>query len=143
MRGYRLFLCLAGAFVFAPPAHALDTLQAGQWQITGKRERNGVVSERPPVTRCITAEEARNIPKQPAGTTQGATCQPADYKESGKTASWRMHCTGPFTLDTTANYSVPDPQHYSATFVTTIIVNGKSTSSTLTLQGIRLAECPK
>lgn len=143
MRDYRLLLCLAGALLLAAPAHALDTLQAGQWQVTGKRERSGVVTERPPVTRCLTAEQARDIPKRPTEASQGATCRPADYQERGKTASWRMHCSGAFTVDTTASYSVPDPQHYSATFATTVTLGGKTSSSTLTMQGTRLGECPK
>lgn len=143
MLTFRSLFGLAGALCLVVPAHALETLQSGEWQITGARERNGVVTDRPPITRCLTAEQARDIPRRPAENAGPASCQPTDYKEGGKSASWRMHCTGPLTLDTAANYTVPDPRHYSAKFTTTVTVGGKASSSTLTIQGTLLGECRK
>ncbi len=133
------FLALAGV-----PAKAVD-LQPGLWEVSSKSERGGVVKARPTKTRCITPEQAREFvnrtPYEKTGTNE--SCKSADLKQAGNTMSWRIQCTGKLPMETSASYTFDNPQHYTAVFKTTVTVMGKTTSSTLTVQGRRLGECPK
>ncbi len=132
------------AVLLPAPVSAAETLQAGLWQLTSKRERDGVTTERPPVTRCITPEQAKDMPRQsPPDMAKNPNCSTSDFKHSGNTVSWHMQCTGTPAVDTGVEYTVADPQHYAATFKTTVTLGKSTTSSVLHVQGTRTGECPK
>ena len=145
MRHNLYLLCgIAVFFAMAVPVEAMQSLQSGQWRLTSKNERNGVVTEKPTATRCISPDQAKQIPRRtPPDTAQHANCTTADFKESGNAVSWRMQCTGTPTVETIVNYTVPDPQHYTATFKSTVTLGSMTRSSTLSIQGTRTGECPK
>ncbi len=126
------------------PVSAAETLQPGMWSLTSKRERDGVITERPPVTRCISAEQAKDMPRQtPPDMAKNPNCSTSDFKHGGNTVSWRMQCTGTPAIDTMVEYRIADPQHYAATFKTTITLGRSTASSVLSVQGTRTGECPK
>jgi hypothetical protein len=143
----RLLLVFAGIFCLAlvgVPAKAID-LQPGLWEISSKSERGGVVKVRPTKTRCITPEQAKEFasraPYEKAGISE--SCKTADLKQTGNATSWRVQCTGKLPMETSVSYTFDTPQHYTAMFKTTVTLMGTAASSTLTLEGRRIGECPK
>jgi len=143
----RLLLICAGATslgLTAVPAKAVE-LQPGLWEMTSKTERAGVVKARPTKTRCITPEQVKafvdRAPYQKTGTDQ--SCKSADLKQAGDKMSWRIQCTGKLPMETNASYTFDNPQHDTALFRTTVTIMGKTASSTLTVEGRRIGECPK
>lgn len=148
----RLLLIAASAAsvaVITLPAKAVD-LQPGQWEVSTKRERDGVVTQRPMRATCITPEKAKQITEEigkalPTSqtSTRSTTCQILDRKTTDKEVTWRMQCTGLFPAEQTGRYVVDSPQHYTSTVHSSVKVNQKTLSSTLTTEGRRIGECPK
>jgi hypothetical protein len=140
---FRFAVIMVCAASTAGRLEAAQSLQPGQWNLTSKSERNGVTNDRAPVTRCISAEQAKDIPRRPTADTQHPNCSTADIQDSGNAVSFRTRCTGQPSIETIASFAIPDPQHYTATFKTTVSLGSKTTTSVLTVQGVRTGECAK
>jgi hypothetical protein len=149
----KAFLAAAGAAIMVTfsglPVKAID-LQPGQWEISTKRERDGVVETRPSRTMCITPEKARQITKQiskafPTNefSSHSTTCKILDVKETDREVTWRAQCTGLFPAEQSGRYVIDSPEHYTSTVRSSVNSGQKTLSSTLTTQGRRTGECPK
>lgn len=139
------------AAMLGASAGAVD-LQPGQWEISTKRERDGVVAERPTRTLCITADKAKDVAEQVGKalptelfTTRSTTCKIVDRVTTADEVTWHMQCTGLFPVEQTGRYFVDNPQHVTSTVRSSVSVSGgrKTLSSTLTTEARRVGECPK
>jgi Protein of unknown function (DUF3617) len=143
----RLLLICAGMTslgLAAMPVQAVE-LQPGLWEVTSKTARGGVVKVRPTKTRCITPEQVKEFVDRATyeKTSTDQSCKSADLKQAGDKMSWRIQCTGKLPMETNASYTFDSLQHYTALFSTTVTIMGQSASSTLTVEGRRIDECPK
>jgi hypothetical protein len=65
-------------------------IKPGQWEITATVEMQGMPMSMPPMTRCLTRENATDILQQ-----SGDECEIADKTISGDTVRWSMSCKDP------------------------------------------------
>ncbi len=145
----RLLLICAGATslgLTAVPAKAVE-LQPGLWEISTKQERDGAVTQRPTRNKCITSEQAKTISSRAflAGEfrLRGRTCKIIDQHQTDKEITWRMECPGLFPAEQAGRHVVDSPQHYTSELKSSVKLPGKTMSSTLTVEGRRIGECPQ
>ena len=132
-------------FVGAVGAASAFDLQPGLWQTTFRFETAGATQARPPKTRCITPEMARDFVAQTPyeNSKLGTVCKSSGFQQSGKTSSWRIHCSGKAQIDIDASLASDAAQHYTAVYKTAVNVDGKTFTSMLTVDARRTGECPK
>lgn len=143
-----LLVTAATAFLVmaAVPAVAVE-MQPGLWEVSSKSERDGVVTTRPTKTQCITPEKA----KEASGRTSiefsisrgSETCKIVDSQKTDKGMNWRMQCAGPIPAEQTGSSLFDSPQHYTTITKTTATAARKTLTSTMTVEGRRIGECPK
>ncbi len=131
------------ALILVPEARAAEP-QPGWWEVkiksTSPSGPHEVVNNN-----CIKPEHTKNIatgfsPAQNPGT----SCTQVNYKWDGTTLSFQIRC------DLQGNksegemvYVFDTPTHYMATMKNKISVRGQSIVTTMTMEGRRVADCPK
>jgi hypothetical protein len=128
-------------FNFAPALAAEP--QPGLWEIHQTVEPDGTA--RPTRTRCIDAEQASQFAELPSreATVGLATCKSVDLHKTDNGMTWTTQCP-PLPLRIAASYLVDTPQHYTLRFRREMLVHGQVlASSTVTIEGRRIGECPK
>jgi len=145
----RLLLISAGATLLilaALPAKAVD-LQPGLWEVSGKTERDGVITPRPMRTKCITPEKAKDISRRPSiefSPSRGSeSCKTVDSQKTVNGMTWRLQCAGLITAEQTGSFVFDSPQHYTILLKTTATAGRRTQTSTLTVEGRRIGECPQ
>ena len=94
---------------------------------------------------CITAEHTKNIANGfgPAEN-PGTSCTRLNYKWDGTRITFQMQCKMPnSTSEGDVTYVFDTPTHYTATMTNKISVRGQSIVTTMTMEGRRVADCPK
>ena len=126
------------------PARAAEP-QPGLWEIHRTIEGGGTSTVRPTRTRCVTAAQVSQFAQMASHevTVGPATCQNLDLHQTETGMTWTTQCpTLPVRI--AASYVVDSPQHYIWTFRRDIIVAGHVlATSTVTIDGRRIGECPK
>lgn len=144
-----LLLISAGAtslILAALPAKAVD-LQPGLWEVTGKEERDGVITQRPRRTHCITPGQAKEASSRTSVELSvsrgGESCKTVDSQKTDTGMTWRMRCVGPIAAEQTGSFVFDSPQHYTVVLKTTATAARRTLTTTLTTEGRRIGECPQ
>ena len=128
------------------PANAVD-LQPGLWEVSGKSERGGVITPRATRTKCITPEKAKDISSRTSiefSLSRGSeSCKTVDSQKTANGMTWRLQCAGLITAEQTGSFVFDSPQHYTILLKTTATTGRRTLTSTLTVEGRRIGECPR
>src|ERR1700674_865976 len=125
-------------------AQAADP-QPGLWQVTVKSAAPGGQVREHVSTSCVTPEQTKNLqsgfgpPENP-----NMPCKRTSFERKGDRVTYHVQCTmqnatsegdGTFIFDT--------PTHYSATVTNRIVMQGQTITTTSTMEGRRVGECPR
>lgn len=128
----------------ALPARAADP-EPGLWRVTAKSAGMGAPAREHVSTSCVTPEQAKNIqtgfgpPENP-----NMPCKRTNYQRQGDRVTFKVQCTmqgatsegdGVFIFDT--------PTHYTATMTNRIAMQGQTITTTTTMEGRRVGDCPR
>lgn len=147
-------LLLLAAVPLAAPSWAVD-IEPGFWELTGKFESEGQVSNRPPRSRCISAIEAAA-----ARTAEGFAlsagaiarlegkfgrdaCRLVETRNSTEIFSWWLACAGNPGADQTGTARFDGLKHFTLEIRTVVRAGGRSRSSVVTIDGRHKGECPQ
>ena len=126
---------------FAPTLAAEP--QPGLWEI--HKSFSGTSTPRPVRTRCISAEQASHFAELPSREVRvgPALCKSFELDKTDNGTTWTTLCPSlPFRF--AASYVGDTPQHYIWMFRREIMLAGQPiASSTVTIEGKRIGECPK
>jgi hypothetical protein len=129
-------------------------LDPGFWELTGRVEIEGDVSERPPRSLCISATAAAA-----ARTLEGFAlsagakakleakfgkdaCRLVETRNSTDVFSWWLSCAGNPGADQTGIARLDGPTHFTVEITTVVRANGSSRISLVALEGRHKGECP-
>ena len=142
--GRSLTLCVSLLLAAAPPAFAAIELDPGQWQDTETGEEDGKPVKPEVTTDCMSPEEAKDPVKQLAvmKDTSGQ-CKKLDIKESGNVVTIVMQCGDPkeMSIDLTGSYTFTSRRQYTGTMKSTIIIDGKKTTASKTVESKWIGAC--
>jgi hypothetical protein len=141
------FACTVGiatvGFNFEPALAAEP--QPGLWEIHKTYDSGGTSKKRPVKTWCMSAERAAHFSQLPSRevTVGPGVCKSFELSKTDNGTTWTTQCPSlPFRM--AASYVGDTPQHYVWTFRREIIVAGQRlATSTVTIEGKRIGECPK
>jgi hypothetical protein len=104
---------------------------------------NGMESPAETKTRCLDAEAARDLERSfvPEFRVRGLTCERTSLAWSGQKLSWRIQCTGPFSMEMDGAYEFDTPRHYSGVITTLQSAGGNEARTRTTLEAERIGEC--
>ncbi len=138
-------LALAG---LAPAAVAADGegIAPGLWQIVGQRVSGGVMEPPHASSKCLTADEARDlaatfsvIPR-----TVNSVCAPIERSLNGPRLTWHLVCKGQIDMELSGDFNFDSPHHYTATVRTKAALAGAQMIDTQdTLEGRWVSACPQ
>lgn len=138
-------VAVALVLIGAAAAIAQSPVRPGRWEVTMQMEMAGSPVQMPPMktTQCVTPEDAkdptRSLPNGPAGRgNQRSDCKMADYKMSGNTATWKMVCTSPQAMTSTAEMTFTDDSYNG-----TMKMDSPQGAMTMKIAGKRLGDCSK
>lgn len=147
MRRAITFACAIGVAALAlgfEPALAAEP-QPGLWEIHKSFARGGTSTQRPVRTRCISAEQAGQFAQLPSREVKvgPAVCKSFAVDKTDNGTTWATLCPSlPFRF--AASYVGDTPQHYIWMFRREIMLAGQPiATSTVTIEGRRIGECPK
>ncbi|HEV2957637.1 MAG TPA: DUF3617 family protein [Xanthobacteraceae bacterium] len=123
--------------------YAADPLEPGLWKVVGSVNVNGMESPAETKTRCLDAEAARDLERSfvPEFRVRGLTCERTSLAWSGQKLSWRIQCTGPFSMEMDGAYEFDTPRHYSGVITTLQSAGGNEARTRTTLEAERIGEC--
>jgi hypothetical protein len=127
----------------ASPALAADPLEPGLWKVVTRVEMNGMQGPAEAKTRCLKPEDARDLERTfaPEYRVQGSTCEQMQVEWSGQKLSWRVHCTGPLSMDVAGAYDFDTPRHYTGVVTMLGAMAGREIRTRSALEGERIGEC--
>jgi hypothetical protein len=140
---YRLALSVAGVAVAATVAFA-GGIDPGLWRIIHRTETGGVIGPPHESSKCLTAEEAGDLPKtfSPVPKTVNSECGPIERSFDGDRLSWKLVCKGQLNMELTGEFNFDAPHHYSATMRTKAEMAGQMMiDSQDTLEAQWVSEC--
>ena len=124
-------------------AHAADS-QPGLWQVTAKNSAAGGPPREHVSTSCVTPEQVKNLQSGVGSENPNMPCKRTSFERQGNRVTYHVQCTmqggtsegdGTFIFDT--------PTHYSATVTNRIAMQGQTITTTTTMEGRRVGECPR
>ena len=124
---------------------AQDTpMRPGRWEVTSQMQM--ATMQMPPTTNaaCVTAEElkkdpASGLPKGVAGAGKDA-CKVSDYKVVRSVATWKMQCTGDFSMTGTGEITFMGDT-YAGTVNMNMTQGPMQGPMTMRLAGKRTGDC--
>jgi len=135
-----LAIGLAGAASIA----AASGIDPGLWKIIHRTETGGVIGPPHETSKCLTAEQARDLPAtfSPIARTENSICEPIERSFNGEKLSWKLVCKGQLNMELTGEFNFDSPHHYSATTRTKAEMAGMPmVDSQDTLEGQWVSEC--
>jgi hypothetical protein len=140
-----VLVAVAWFALIATPSMADEGIQPGLWKITTMTLNNG--QEMPPHvnSRCLTAEQAKNLADtfSPKFGGINTTCERSDYEKTAQKMSWRLQCKGQINMDTVAEFIFFSPLRYTATISTKgWMADQQILDSRVALQGEYVGACP-
>jgi len=138
-------LALAGLVLAAAAANA-DGIEPGLWQIVGQRESGGVKEPPHESSKCLTADETRDlaaafspIPRSVVN----SVCEPIERSLNGPRLIWHLVCKGQLDMELSGDFNFDSPHHYTATIRTKAVMAGATMiDSQDTLEGRWVSACP-
>jgi hypothetical protein len=143
-------LLFAGSFAVAlallaavAHARAADPLEPGAWKVVTHVEMNGMQAPGGTKMRCLTPEDARDLERTfaPEYRVQGSTCEQMKVEWAGQKLSWRVHCTGPLSMDVAGSYEFDTPRHYTGVVTMVGAMAGREMRTRTALEGERIGGC--
>lgn len=134
-------LCLPSAVV----CFAADPLEPGLWKVVTRVEMNGMQAPAEAKTRCLKPDDARDLERTfaPEYRVQGSTCEQMQVEWAGQKLSWRVHCTGPLSMEVAGTYDFDTPRHYTGVVTMQGSMAGREMRTRSALEGERVGECEK
>lgn len=145
---------LAAAALMATPAAAIE-VKPGLWELTGTSVRDGRAVARPSQTRCISERAARASQNNTGfiddlGAMQALkkrlgddACRIAESHNDARQMSWRYLCKGSTMVEQLGSIRLDGPDRLDMEVTTRMTTGDKWISSTVTMQGRFLGECPR
>lgn len=130
----------------AHPARAAIQLEPGMWQDTETGEEDGKPVKPEVTSDCMTPEEAKDPVKSLSVMKDtGGQCKKLDIKENGNAVSIVMQCGDPkeMSIDLVGTYTFLTPKHYTGTMKSTVILAGKKTTASKTVDSKWIGPCKK
>ena len=121
-----------------------DGIDPGLWKITTRTETGGVIGPPHESSKCLTAEETRDLATtfSPVSRTENSVCAPIERSLSGRRLSWRLTCKGQLDMELTGEFNFDSPHHYSGTVRTKAVIAGMPmVDSQNTLEAEWVSEC--
>ena len=125
-------------------AQAADP-QPGLWQVTVKSAAPGGQVREHVSTSCVTPEQTKNLqsgfgpPENP-----NMPCKRTSFERQGNRVTYHMQCTMQGgTSESDGTFIFDTPTHYSATVTNRIAMQGQTITTTTTMEGRRVGECPR
>jgi len=137
-------LALAG-LALAAAANA-DGIEPGLWQIVGQRESGGVKEPPHESSKCLTADETRDLAAtfSPIPRTVNSVCAPIERSLNGPRLIWHLVCKGQLDMELSGDFNFDSPHHYTATVRTKAALAGSPMIDTQdTLEGRWVSACPQ
>jgi hypothetical protein len=124
-------------------ARAADPLEPGLWKVVTRVEMNGMQAPAEAKMRCLTPDDARDLERTfaPEYRVQGSTCERMTVEWTGQKLSWRVHCTGPLSVDVAGSYEFDTPRHYTGVVTMVGAMAGREMRTRAALEGERVGEC--
>jgi hypothetical protein len=140
---YRVALVVPVLVAAASVAFAQE-IAAGLWKITSRTETGGVIGPPHETSRCLTAEQVRDLVNtfSPQSRTENSVCAPIERNFTGQKLTWRLVCKGQLDMELTGEFNFDDPHHYTATTRTKAAMGGMTMiDSQDTLEAQWVSEC--
>jgi hypothetical protein len=134
-----------GALVLTLGLGLADGIEPGLWEITSRTETGGVIGPPHESSKCLTAEETRDLPTtfSPVPRTINSVCAPIERSFSGEKLTWRLVCKGQLNMELTGEFDFDSPHHYTATMQTKAEMAGMPMIDTQnTLEAHWVSACP-
>ncbi len=142
-RFFRVALTAAAVALVASVALA-EGVAPGLWRIISRTETGGVIGPPHESSRCLTADEARDVATTfaPAPSVDNSNCTPIERSVSGQKLTWHVTCKGQLDMEQAGEFTFDSPHHYTAITRTRGTVSGKTMiDSQDTLEGQWVSEC--
>ena len=140
---YRVALIVPVVIAAVSVAFA-EGIDAGLWKITSRTETGGVIGPPHETSRCLTAEQVRDLVNtfSPQSRTENSVCAPIERNFTGQKLTWRLVCKGQLDMELTGEFNFDDPHHYTATTRTKAAMAGMTMiDSQDTLEAQWVSEC--
>jgi hypothetical protein len=141
------FFCvalIAAAVALTAPVALAEGVAPGLWRIITRTATGGVIGPPHESSRCLTAEQARDVATTfaPAPSSDNSSCAPIERSVSGEKLTWRVTCKGQLDMEQVGEFTFDGPHHYIATTRTRGTVSGKTMiDSQDTVEGQWVSEC--
>lgn len=137
---------LLGCLLAATPARAAIELDPGQWQDTETGEEDGKPVAPDVTSDCMSPEEAKDPVKSLSvmKDTNGQ-CKKLDINQSGNTVTIVMQCGDPkeMSIDLNGTYTFLDRRHYTGTMKSVVVIAGKKSTASKTVDSKWIGACKK
>jgi Protein of unknown function (DUF3617) len=140
---HRVALIVSVVIAAASVAFA-EGIDAGLWKITSRTETGGVIGPPHETSRCLTAEQVRDLVNtfSPQSRTENSVCAPIERNFTGQKLTWRLVCKGQLDMELTGEFNFDDQHHYTATTRTKAAMAGMTMiDSQDTLEAQWVSEC--
>jgi Protein of unknown function (DUF3617) len=140
---YRLVLP-AAILAFAASIAFAEGIEPGLWKITSRTATGGVIGPPHESSKCLTANEAHDLPATfaPIPRTVNSLCAPIERSFTGLKLTWRLSCKGQLDMELTGEFNFDSPRHYTATVRTKAAMIGQTMiDSQETLEGQWVSQC--
>jgi|SRR5271169_1790692 hypothetical protein len=120
-----------------------DGIEPGLWRITGQTKSEGVVSPPHESSKCLTADETRDLATtfSPVPRTINSECAPIERKLDGTRLNWRLACKGQLNVELTGAFNFDSTRHYTAIVRTQAAIGGQTIDSLDMLEGQWVSAC--
>ncbi len=135
---------MAAALVLAASVALADGIDPGLWKIITRTETGGVIGPPHESSKCLTAEQTRNLATtfSPIPQTINSVCAPIEHSLNGPRLSWRLVCKGQLDMELTGEFDFDSPHHYSGTVRTKATMAGTPmVDAQNTLEAEWVSEC--
>lgn len=155
----RAWVCPSSAFLaalalMAAPAAAIE-VRPGLWELTGMAERDGRAVARPAQTRCISERAARASQDSSSfienlGALRSLrkrlgedACRIAESHNDATRLTWRTLCKGSAMIEQLGSIRLDGPDRLDMEVTTRMTTGDKWITSTVTIEGRYIGECPR
>jgi len=124
---YRIVLS-AALMAFAVSFARAEGIEPGLWKITSRTQTGGVIGPPHQSSKCVTADEARDVPAafSPIPRTVNSECAPIERQFDGHKLTWRLVCQGQLNMQLDGEFNFDTPRHYTGTVRSKAVMMGQT-----------------
>ncbi len=137
---------LAAALTLTASIASAAGIEAGLWKITTIVETGGVIGPPRETSKCLTAEQVRDLPTtfSPIANTINSVCAPMQRSFDGTTLNWHLVCKGQLDMELTGVFHFDSAQHYTGSVESKASLAGQPMpESKSTLEAQWVSTCPQ